>query len=92
MGKIFGAVVMIALLVYAFTVMNKTTDNIEAGIKQAISVQEQLENEGLPPQPAQPPSGMTTTTTTTPAGEEPVAQEPAEEALPEVSEPVQQEP
>jgi len=59
MGKIFGAVVLIALLIYAFTVMNKTTDGIEAGVKQAISVQEQLEEEGLPPQPAQPPSSVT---------------------------------
>lgn len=60
-GKIFGAVIIIALLVYAFTVMNKTTDSIEAEIKQAVSIQEQLEKEGLPPQPAQPPSSVTTT-------------------------------
>lgn len=57
-GKVVGAVIFIALLVYAFTVMNKTTDGIEANITQAVSVQEQLENEGLPPQPAQPPSNV----------------------------------
>ncbi|HEX2752592.1 MAG TPA: hypothetical protein VHP34_05705 [Alphaproteobacteria bacterium] len=72
-GKIFGAVIIIALLVYAFTVMNKTTDSIEAEIKQAVSIQEQLEKEGLPPQPAQPPSSVTTTPAEEP---EPAEQQP----------------
>lgn len=58
-GKVFGAIVLIALVIYAFTVMNKTTEGLETGITQAVTVQEQLENEGLPPQPAQPPSNVT---------------------------------
>lgn len=89
MGKIFGAVVIIALLIYAFTVMNKTTENIEAEVKQVITIQEQLESEGLPPQPAQPPSSVTTTTA--PAAQ-PAEQQPTEDVQPEVSEPAQQQP
>lgn len=59
-GKVVGAIVLVALLIYAFTVMNKTTEGIEASVSQAVSIQEQLENEGLPPQPAQPPSDVMT--------------------------------
>jgi|GEM_PF-2317456 len=90
MGKIFGAVVIIALLAYAFTVMNKTTENIEANMKQAISVQEQLESEGLPPQPAQPPSNLTGADTAQDAQPEAVQPESVDEgaameAMPEAA-------
>lgn len=57
-GKVVGAIVLVALLIYGFTVMNKATDGMEASVTQAVSIQEQLENEGLPPQPAQPPSDV----------------------------------
>lgn len=54
-GKIIGAVILIALIAYGFTVMNQTTSNIEndPAVQQLkVDIKEQLQDEGLPPQPA----------------------------------------
>lgn len=54
-GKIIGAVILVALVVYAYMALNQTTSNIEnaPGMQQfKVDIQAQLKEEGLPPQPA----------------------------------------
>lgn len=54
-GKIIGAVVLIAVIVYGYMALNQTTSSIESspGVQQLkMDIQGQLKDEGLPPQPA----------------------------------------
>lgn len=54
-GKIIGAVILVALVVYAYMALNQTTSNIEndPGMQQfKVDIEAQLKEEGLPPQPA----------------------------------------
>lgn len=53
-GKIIGAVVLIALIVYGYMALNQTTSSIESNpsVQQLkVDIQGQLKDEGLPPQP-----------------------------------------